>query len=163
MEPRRCQSNNGAAVAYIKHQSGVWSLPLLCLATEVWLWAEVHLRSLRALYIPYLLTECTDHLSQGGREQTSGNCVSLSLGYGLVSGKQDRTCLNHQCAMWFSLSALDNPPLGVDVFAHRPWPRVFLYAFSSTHPPPPRFCFAFTVILFDTVLQVAYPPQLNWV
>ena len=40
---------------------------------------------------------------------------------------------NTQCALWFSLSTRDNPPLGVDAFAHRPWPRMLLYAF----PPVP--------------------------
>ena len=35
--------------------------------------------------------------------------------------------------------AQDHPPLGVDVFAHRPWPRVLLYGFPYTPRFPDRF------------------------
>ncbi|KAK5881766.1 hypothetical protein CesoFtcFv8_022528 [Champsocephalus esox] len=37
-----------------------------------------------------------------------------------------------------SLRRQDHPPLGVDAFAHRPWPRVLLYAFPPV-PLIPRF------------------------
>ncbi|KAK5900921.1 hypothetical protein CgunFtcFv8_025841 [Champsocephalus gunnari] len=45
---------------------------------------------------------------------------------------------NAQCELWFSLSAREHPPLGVDAFAHRPWPRGLLYAFPPV-PLIPRF------------------------
>ena len=45
---------------------------------------------------------------------------------------------NAQCALWFSLRTQDHPPLGVDAFAHRPWPKVLLYAFPPV-PLIPRF------------------------
>ena len=36
---------------------------------------------------------------------------------------------NSHCALWFSLALRDDPPFGVDAFAHEPWPRKLLYAF----------------------------------
>jgi len=36
---------------------------------------------------------------------------------------------NSICTLWFFLARQDNPPLGVDAFAHEPWPRKLLYAF----------------------------------
>ena len=29
---------------------------------------------------------------------------------------------NSHCALWFSMALSDDPPLGVDAFAHEPWP-----------------------------------------
>ena len=40
---------------------------------------------------------------------------------------------NSHCALWFSMARRDNPPLGVDAFAHEPWPRKLLYAFPPLH------------------------------
>ena len=36
---------------------------------------------------------------------------------------------NSHCTLWFFLAWQDNPPLGVDAFAHEPWPRKLLYVF----------------------------------
>jgi len=33
---------------------------------------------------------------------------------------------NSHCALWFSMALSDDPPLGVDAFAHEPWPRKLL-------------------------------------
>jgi len=38
---------------------------------------------------------------------------------------------------WFSLARQDNPPFGVDTFAHKPWPRKLLYAFPPLRLIPP--------------------------
>ena len=38
---------------------------------------------------------------------------------------------NSHCALWFSMAQSDDPPLGVDAFAHEPWPRKLLYAFPA--------------------------------
>ena len=38
---------------------------------------------------------------------------------------------NTQCPLWFSLMLQDEPPQGVDMFAHVPWPEKLLYAFPS--------------------------------
>ena len=43
-----------------------------------------------------------------------------------------------QQPLWFSLSTRDNPPLGVDACAPRPWPRMLLYAFPAI-PLIPQF------------------------
>ncbi|XP_071062518.1 uncharacterized protein [Pseudochaenichthys georgianus] len=38
---------------------------------------------------------------------------------------------NGHCALWFSMALSDDPPLGVDAFAHEPRPRKLLYAFPA--------------------------------
>ena len=40
---------------------------------------------------------------------------------------------NSHCALLFFMVLSDNPPLGVDAFAHEPWPRKLLYAFPPLH------------------------------
>lgn len=47
-------------------------------------------------------------------------------------------CGNKLYLLWFSLRVRVEPPLMVDAFAHRPWPRTLLYAFPQV-PLIPSF------------------------
>ncbi|XP_070400499.1 uncharacterized protein [Nothobranchius furzeri] len=59
-------TDNRVATAYINHQGGVQSLPLLRVATDLLCWAHVHLLSIKATYIPGVLNVAADILSRGG-------------------------------------------------------------------------------------------------
>lgn len=48
--------DNRMAVAYITKQGGTKSLPLLQLATEIFVWAGAHVEALTAAYIPAVKT-----------------------------------------------------------------------------------------------------------
>ena len=137
------RTDNKAAAAYINRQGGVRSAQLLNTARPLLIWARAHLLSIRAMYVPGELNRGADLMSRGGPRQGD-----WSLHPELVSqvwsrfGRAEVDLFaargNAQCALWFSLKAQDHPPLGVDAFAHRPWPRGLLYAFPPV-PLIPRF------------------------
>ena len=131
-------TDNKATAAYINRQGGVRSAQLLSIARQLLCWAHTHLLSIRAVYIPGVLNRGADIMSRGGPQPGD-----WTLHHDLINqiwsefGKAEVDLFamreNTQCELWFSLSAKDNPPLGVDAFAHRPWPNTLLYAF----PPVP--------------------------
>ena len=128
------RSDNRATVAYINRQGGVRSPSLHRLAEEVWTWAFTHLRSLRAQHIQGLLNEGADLMSRGGPREDEWrlkpSIVSLIWArFGRAQVDLFASRANTQCPLWFSLRTQDRPPLGVDAFAHRSWPRGLLYAF----------------------------------
>ncbi|XP_033980402.1 uncharacterized protein LOC117477766 [Trematomus bernacchii] len=137
------RTDNRAAAAYINRQGGVRSAQLLSTARRLLCWAQTHVLSIRAVYIPGVLNRGADLMSRGGPRQGD-----WSLHPELVSqvwsrfGRAEVDLFaareNAQCALWFSLRTQDHPPLGVDAFAHRPWPKVLLYAFPPV-PLIPRF------------------------
>ena len=55
----------------------------------------------------------------------------------------------------FSLSAKDNPPIGVDAFAHRPWPNALLYAF----PPVPLIPQVLNRVQEERLYMILIAPQ----
>ncbi|XP_053289751.1 LOW QUALITY PROTEIN: uncharacterized protein LOC128450365 [Pleuronectes platessa] len=125
------RTDNKATAAYINRQGGVRSAQLLNIARRLLLWTHTHFLSVRAVYIPGVLNTGADIMSRGGPRHGD-----WSLHPELVDLFASRG--NAQCALWFSLSVRDNPPLGVDALAHRPWPRTLLYAFPPG-PLIPRF------------------------
>ncbi|XP_033996615.1 LOW QUALITY PROTEIN: uncharacterized protein LOC117490940 [Trematomus bernacchii] len=137
------RTDNKAGAAYINRQGGVRSAQLLNTARPLLICARAHLLSIRAMYVPGELNKGADLMSRGGPRQGD-----WSLHPELVSqvwsrfGRAEVDLFaargNAQCALWFSLKAQDHPPLGVDAFAHRPWPRGLLYAFPPV-PLIPRF------------------------
>ncbi|XP_019905069.2 uncharacterized protein LOC105026845 [Esox lucius] len=132
-------SDNRTAVAYVNRQGGVRSLPLHLLAVQIWEWAHMHLRSLRALHIPGELNVGADLLSRGGPRDDEWRLhpdivAELWRRFGRAQVDLFASREDAHCPLWYSLRARDRPPLGVDALAHRPWPRALLYAF------PPLQC-----------------------
>lgn len=128
------RTDNRTTVAYINRQGGVHSAALLAMAENLWSWASEHLLSLRALYIPGIENRGADLMSRGGPLEDEWRLqpevvqqIWTQFGRATVDLFANRS--NTHCPQWFSLSPLDHPPLGVDAFAHAPWPRGLLYAF----------------------------------
>jgi len=105
-----CWCGAPTTVAYINRQGGVRSAALLSTAENLWLWASENVLSLKALHIPGVAKQIW---AQFGKAEVD-----------LFANQR-----NSHCTLWFSLARQDNPPLGVDAFAHEPWPRKLLYAF----------------------------------
>ncbi|KAK5883801.1 hypothetical protein CesoFtcFv8_020091 [Champsocephalus esox] len=128
------RTDNKTAAAYRNRQGGVRSAQLLDTARRLLCWARTHILSIRAVYIPGELNRgaasCPEEVLDKG---TGASTPSWSLK--CAAGPGERRWI---CALWFSLRRQDHPPLGVDTFTHRPWPRVLLYAFSPV-PLIPRF------------------------
>ena len=131
------QSDNTATVAYINRQGGVRSQALHRAAEGLWHWAHKRLRSLSACHIPGVLNVGADLMSRGGpRDDEWQLCPQIVLQlwsrFGTAQVDLFASRETAQCPLWFSARREDNPPLGVDAFAHEPWPKCLLYAF------PPR-------------------------
>jgi len=95
--------------------------------------------SLSALHIPGLENRGADLMSRGG--PLPGEWVlhpevvkQIWAQFGRAEVDLFASRRNSHCTLWFSMARRDNPPLGVDAFAHEPWPRKLLSAF-----PPIRF------------------------
>ncbi len=58
------RTDNTTMVFYINHQGGTRSRSLLNLAQRLWKWADVHLLSLRAMYLPGHYNQIADSLSR---------------------------------------------------------------------------------------------------
>ncbi|XP_013878914.1 uncharacterized protein LOC106528317 [Austrofundulus limnaeus] len=130
--------DNKAAAASINRLGGVRSRLLLDTARELLLWAHTHLRSIRAVYFLGVLNKGADIMSRGGPQDGDWPLHKTIITqiwdrFGKAEVDLFASRENTQCDLWFSLSSQDNPPLGVDAFAHRPWPNKLLYAF----PPVP--------------------------
>jgi len=128
------RSDNSTTVAYINRQGGVRSAALLTTAEKLWLWASEVVLSLRALHIPGLENRGADLMSRGGPlpgEWTLHPEVVKQIWAQFGTAEVDlfASRRNSHCALWFSMALSDDPPLGVDAFAHEPWPRKLLYAF----------------------------------
>ena len=135
------RTDNRTTVAYINRQGGVHSAALLVMAENLWSWASEHLQSLRALHIPGLENRGADLMSRGGPLDDEWRLqpgvvqqIWSRFGRATVDLFADRS--NTHCPLWFSLRPQDRPPLGVDAFAHAPWPRRLLYAFPPLHLIP---------------------------
>ena len=131
------RSDNQTTVAYINRQGGVRSLALHRLAVELWQWAHLNLRSLTARHIAGRLNVGADLMSRGGphRDEWSLHPQIVALlwsRFGRAEVDLFASRENARCPLWFSLRSQDQPPLGVDAFAHAPWPRTLLYAFPPT-------------------------------
>lgn len=131
-------SDNRTTVAYINRQGGVRSPALHRLAEELWLWAHEHLRSLTAAHIPGCQNIGADLMSRGGPRDDEWRLhpeivLQIWERFGRAEVDLFASRVNAQCPIWFSLRAQDEPPLGIDAFAHQ-WPEVLLYAF------PPLSC-----------------------
>lgn len=59
------RTDNTSTVYHINHQGGVRSLTLNNLTRRIWLWADVHLLSLRAIHVPVKKNQAADALSRG--------------------------------------------------------------------------------------------------
>ena len=136
------RSDNHTTVAYINRQGGVRSIAWLTAAENLWLWVSQIVLSLRALHIPGRENRGADLMSRGGPLPDEWRLhpevvkqVWTQFGRAEVDLFANRR--NSHCALWFSLARWDNPPLGVDTFAHEPWPRKLLYAFPPLHLIPP--------------------------
>lgn len=128
------RTDNRTTVAYINRQGGVHSAALLAMAENLWSWASEHLQSLRALHIPGIENRGADLMSRGGPLEDEWRLqpevvqqIWTRFGRATVDLFANRS--NTHCPHWFSLDPQDHPPLGVDAFAHAPWPRGLLYAF----------------------------------
>lgn len=135
------RTDNRTTVAYINRQGGVHSAALLVMAENLWSWASEHLQSLRALHIPGLENGGADLMSRGGPLDDEWRLqpevvqqIWTRFGKATVDLFANRS--NTHCPLWFSLRPQDRPPLGVDAFAHAPWPRGLLYAFPPLHLIP---------------------------
>ena len=137
------RTDNKATAAYINRQGGVRSAQLLNIARRLLLWTHTHFLSVRAVYIPGVLNTGADIMSRGGPRHGDWSLhpelvIQIWNRFGKAEVDLFASRGNAQCALWFSLSVRDNPPLGVDALAHRPWPRTLLYAFPPG-PLIPRF------------------------
>ncbi|KAK5905122.1 hypothetical protein CesoFtcFv8_006620 [Champsocephalus esox] len=130
------RTDNKTAAAYINRQGGVRSAQLLDTARRLSCWARTHMLSIRAVYIPGELNRRGPRQGDWSLHPELVSQVWSRFGTAEVDLFAARG--NAQCALWFSLRRQDHPPLGVDAFAHRPWPRVLLYAFPPV-PLIPRF------------------------
>uniref|UniRef100_UPI003AAB97E8 uncharacterized protein n=1 Tax=Centroberyx gerrardi TaxID=166262 RepID=UPI003AAB97E8 len=132
------RTDNQTTAAYINRQGGVRSAHLLREATELWLWAHTNLRSMRALHIPGILNKGADLMSRGGPRNGEWRLhpdivQQIWSMFGRAEVDLFASRENTHCPLWFSLRTQDESPLGIDAFAHRPWPQTLLYAF----PPVP--------------------------
>ncbi len=130
------RSDNVSVVFNINHQGGTRSLKLLQAAYELWVWADTHLSSLRAIHIPGHMNMLADALSRSapraGEWQLHPEIVQLIWNlYGAADGDLFARIQSAQCPRWFSLSK-EVGSLGLDVMTHS-WPSGLLYAF----PPFP--------------------------
>ncbi|XP_028430855.1 uncharacterized protein LOC114553714 [Perca flavescens] len=177
------QTDNVTAAAFINRQGGVRSARLLEIARSLLLWSHSHLLSLRAVHIPGILNRAADLMLRGGPSHNEWKLNptivwKLWSRFGEAEVDLFASRENTQCALWFSLSSRDNPPLGADAFSHHPWPKTLLYAFPPV-PLIPRLLEriqeeGLSVILvapertnaswFPTLVQLlAVPPwQLPW-
>ncbi|XP_073732565.1 uncharacterized protein [Misgurnus anguillicaudatus] len=129
------RTDNTTVVYYINHQGGTRSLQCLKIAQQLLPWANQHLASLRAMYLPGISNRAADLLSRqnpnpGEWRLHPAVVQTIWEHYGRAEvdlfASQDST----HCPLWFSLS--EPSPLGQDALAHA-WPRRRLYAF----PPLP--------------------------
>lgn len=128
------RTDNRTTVAYINRQGGVHSAALLVMAENLLLWASEHLQSLKALHIPGLENRGADLMSRGGPLEDEWRLQpevvqQIWSRFGKATVDLFASGSNTHCPRWFSLKPQDRPPLGVDAFAHAPWPRGLLYAF----------------------------------
>ena len=136
------RSDNRTTVAYINRQGGTSSIALLIAAESLWMWVSQIVLSLRALHIPGRENGGADLMSRDGPlpdEWRLHPKVVKQVGtqFGRAEVDLFATRRNSHCALWFSLARWDNPPLGVDAFAHEPWPKKLLYAFPPLRLIPP--------------------------
>ncbi|XP_066575402.1 uncharacterized protein LOC136764922 isoform X1 [Amia ocellicauda] len=128
-------TDNMSVVAYINHQGGLHSPKLYRVACRLLLWAQVNLRSIRAIHLMGVSNTAVDILSSGGPDSSEwrlNHQVVEQIWKRLGRARVDlfATQAMTHCPMWFSLET-GGGPLGVDAFAH-PLPQELLYAFPST-------------------------------
>ncbi|KAJ7986647.1 hypothetical protein DPEC_G00342060 [Dallia pectoralis] len=146
------RSDNRATVAYINRQGGVRSPVLHEAATRLWLWAHRHLRSLSAVHVPGRQNVGADLMSRGGPRdddwRLNPEIVSLIWErFGEARADLFAARENVQCRLWFSLRALDGPPLGTDA-----WSMFVRWCETNTMDPvccPVEQILSFLQYLFD--------------
>ncbi len=74
------RTENTSVVSYINHQGGIRSRALCKQATNLLLWADCHLLSIRATHIPGLLNHGADMLSRKEFLKESGDCTPSLFG-----------------------------------------------------------------------------------
>ena len=132
------RSDNRTTVAYINKQGGVRSRIVHLLAVELLEWAGVNLQSLVAKHIPGKENTGADLMSRGGPRASewklNPRLVRLMWQhFGKAEVDLFASKGTAQCPLWFGMSPVENPPLGVDAFSTK-WPEGLLYAF------PPLEC-----------------------
>ncbi len=130
------RSDNVSVVFNINHQGSTRSLKLLQAARELWVWADTHLSSLRAIQISGHMNKLAGALSRSvpraGEWQLHPEIVQLIWNtYGAADVDLFARIQSAQCPRWFSLCK-EVGSLGLDTMAHS-WPSGLLYVF----PPFP--------------------------
>ncbi len=120
------RTDNTTVEFYINHQGGTRSQSLLNLAQRLWKWADVHLLSLRARYLPGRYNQIAGSLSRANPTpwdwQIHKEVIQAiwdTYGRAEVDLFEDKQTTH--CPMWFSDK--DEPgALGQDTLAHS-WPK----------------------------------------
>nr|XP_020471170.1 uncharacterized protein LOC109968930 [Monopterus albus] len=176
-------SDSTTAITYINRQGGVRSARLLEIARELLFWAHQNLLSIRAVHVPGEQYCAVDLMSRGGPQPSEWRlnpalAQTLWDRFGQAVADLFAAHGNVQCHLWFSLYTGDDPLLGVDAFAHHPWPRGLLYAFPPvslipwllSHVQDERLCVLLiapertSAAWFSTMVQLLAgdPWQLPW-
>ncbi|XP_058624259.1 uncharacterized protein LOC131535672 [Onychostoma macrolepis] len=118
------RTDSMTVVAFINHQGGVNSRPLLQLARDLLLWADRHLLSIRAVHVPGRLNYGVDLLSRGGIIHGEWILHPLTVNmiwsvFGRAEVDLFASAENTHCPLFYSLT---HSPLGVDALAHS-WPK----------------------------------------
>ena len=132
------RSDNVATCAYLNKYGGVRSPQLHKVASEILLWSYTHLKSLKASHIQGVLNVGADLMSRGGPVEMEwslhpGIVAQIWSKFGRASVDFFASRENTQCPLRFGVADEQAQSLGVDAFAHRPWPPGLLYTF----PPIP--------------------------
>ncbi len=122
--------------AFINHQGGVNSRPLLRLARDRLLWADRHLLSIRAVHVPRHLNYGAYLLSRGGVIHGEWRLHPLTVNriwsvFGRAEVDLFTSAENTHCPLFYSLE--------VDALAHS-WPKVHKYAFPPMKLLPLVLC-----------------------
>ncbi len=135
------RTDNTSVVSYRNHQGGIRSRALCNQATNLLLWADHHLLSIRAMHIPGLLNHGADMLSRKGIPQGVWRLHPESVGmiwnrYGRAEVDLFATNENAHCPLFFSLS---HSPLEGDALTSH-WPAARPYAFPPIKILPLVLC-----------------------
>ncbi len=135
------RTDNTSVVSNINHQGGIRSRALCKRATDILLWADCNLLSIRATHIPGLLNQGADMLSRKGMPQGEWRLHPESVRmiwncYGRAVVDLFATSENTHCPRFFSLS--HSPLVGDALTSH--WPAARLYAFPPIKILPLVLC-----------------------
>ena len=160
------RSDNVATCAYLNKNGGSRSPQLHAVASEILLWSQLHLCSLRASHIRGVLNTAADLMSRGGPVDLEWSLhpdiVSQiwSL-FGLATVDLFATSKNTRCPRWYSGHSESTLSLGVDAFAHSPWPPGLLYAFPPV-PLIPLLLHRVRAERLRVIVVVPEAPRARW-